>query len=174
MMVLSNQLRRLPVRSLQTGQVIATTTEFLIDPASLQIVAWRCNGPEMSKQAVLLPRDLRQISQSGVLVDDTDAIADASEVVRLNNLMQQPFRLLGVPVASESGQNLGKVGDFSLLVSQLLIQKLYVKQPLWRNLLVHDLIVDRSQILDVTPKKITVRDGLIKQPLFGVQPATSE
>jgi sporulation protein YlmC with PRC-barrel domain len=175
MYVLGKQLQDLPIVSLQTGQTIAHTGRPIIDPDRLEIQAFYCTAGRLLKNsAVLLVRDIRQLGRDGLLIDSFEEIEDAGDIVRLADLIKQHFSPLGLPVVNESGIRLGKVEEYTVNIENYQIQKLYLKQSLLKNLLMNSLVVDRSQIMEVTARQILVRDASIKEPLLGPQPVIQE
>jgi sporulation protein YlmC with PRC-barrel domain len=170
MFVLASQLQKLPVISLQTGQTVASTGKLIINPDDLQLVAFSCQTKDRGSSAVLMVRDVRRASRDGILIDTAEEIEDSSEIVRLKALIDKKFEVSGLPVITESGQKLGKVDEYTLNLQSYSIQKLYLKQPLIKSLLYSNLVIDRSQIIDVTSTQITVKDATIKSPLLAPQP----
>lgn len=169
MFLLSKQLQDLKVISLQTGQPVAVTKQAIVDPSRLQVVALHCQLPEKAQVPVIMSQDIRQVAKDCILIDSADHIGESGEIVRLNSILESRFRLVGLPVVSESGHKVGKVEEFTFGVEDFYIKKLYIKQPLLKSLLSSNLIIDRSQIIDVDAQKVTVNDTWIKNPLLAPQ-----
>ena len=74
------------------------------------------------------------------------------------------------PVVSDSGRKLGNVEDFSVNLETARIKKLYVRQSVIRSWLGSSLIIDRTQIIDISPKQITVRDATVSNSLLPSKP----
>jgi len=96
----------------------------------------------------------------GIIVNDRDALTDPSELIRLKDLMQLNFNLIGKQVVTVSKQKVGKVMDFATEMETLYIQKLYVSQPIYKNLNGGSLSVDRSQITEITSSQIIINELL--------------
>jgi uncharacterized protein YrrD len=172
MFVLANQLRNIPIISLQTGQVVAHSDKPIINPSDLQVVALFCQPKGWIKpNAALLTKDIRQTSPQGILIDSSEEIEDYTEIIRLKDLVARHFELTSLPVYTEGGTKLGKVEEYTIGLSNYVIQKLYLRQSALKHLLLTSLVIDREQIVDVTPKQITVRDATIKNPILAPQPA---
>lgn len=177
MYAIVSQLKNLPIVSLQTGQTVATTAEPLINPDNLEVLAmWTQpagpayrSGRRGSQPAVVLMRDIRQLATNAVLIDHEGAIGDPAEIVRLAPILEQKFHLPGCAVVSQSGQRLGKVEDYTINLQTHLLQKLYVRRPFYASFIRQDLIIDRGQIIDVKPGKVTVADSTIKKPALAVK-----
>ena len=59
---------------------------------------------------------------------------------------------------------MGKVSDFATEVETMYVQKLYVSQPLHKSLVGGSLSVDRSQIVEITSKRIVIQDLMATAP----------
>jgi sporulation protein YlmC with PRC-barrel domain len=172
MYVLATHLKNLPIIALRNGAIVAHAGELLIDYTKLELVAVYAQFPGWrGKQAVIMARDIREIAREGMVVDSLEDIEDISEIVRLNDIVEQKFNIIGIKVVNESGNNLGHVDDVSIEAADNTIQKLYVKPSLLRNLLINNLVIDRSQVVNVTPKEITVRDATVPKAKLAATPA---
>jgi sporulation protein YlmC with PRC-barrel domain len=160
MLQLSGSLLNQPVLSLRTGGVLATTVATVINPNNLKIEALYCHDRFEKKQLVLLTSEVRDILPQGLVVNDHDALSEPDELVRLKDILEIGFELLGKPVVTISKEKLGKVNDFAADSETLYIQKLYVGQPLLKSLSGGQLSVDRNQIIEITNKKIVVQEIL--------------
>ena len=167
MYVLASQLKNLPVMSIQTGQAIAHIEQPIINMANLEAMALNCNlGRSKPKEGVILLRDVRQFSGDCIIVDSFDDIEDPSEIVRLKAVVKAGFNPIGKNVVNESGDKLGKVEDYTINLKTFMIQKLYVHQSLVKSLLYNSLVIDRTQVIDITPKSITVKDARVKKGIL--------
>lgn len=166
MYVLASQLKNLPVMSIQTGQPVAHIKQPLINMANLETMAINCDLGRGKKEGVILLRDVRQFSVDCIIVDSFDDIEDPAEIVRLTEIVKADFNPIGKYVISESGDKLGKVEDYTINLKTFMLQKLYVHQSLARSLLYNSLVIDRTQIIDITPKAFTVKDARVKKGLL--------
>ena len=173
MYLLASQLKSFAIISLQTGASLADVTDLVISRDKLEVLAYRCEGGELaSKTSVLLTRDIRQYAQGCLIVDTANDISDVDDIVRLRESLEQNFHLMGLAVITESKRKLGKVQDYSINIQTNMVQRLDVKQPLFRNFLVESLSIDRQDILDITAKYIVVRDASVKAAQPSVVPVT--
>jgi sporulation protein YlmC with PRC-barrel domain len=171
MYVLASQLQALPVISLQTGETVAMVQQPLIDAANLEIAAYSCQVPGRSASLVLPVRDIREHAQDCLIIDAEEELTEAGELVRLRPLLEQKFTPLGKTAVTDLGRKLGRVEDFTINLDTNRIQKLYIKQSVLQSWLGSSLIVDRTQILDITPKQIVIRDTTTQAPLLAGEPA---
>jgi len=143
--------------SLRLGGQIATAVEPVINPHNLKILGWWCKENGTPNPAVLLAEDVRDSNVHGLAVDDESTLCVPADLVRHKEILDIHFRLLDKPVKTKRSK-LGKVSDFSYNEG-LFVQKLYVARPMTKILASEDtLIVDRTQILEVTDHYILVRD----------------
>ncbi len=154
--------------SLRTGRPVATVQSAIINPTSLKIEGFFCHDSIQHRQVlVLLQQDIRDIVPQGLVIDDHDVLAEPEDLVRLKNLLDQPFTLMGKPVESKTGKRIGKVEDFATETSSMIIMKLYLNQSFLKSFSGASLSVDRNQIIEITDKKIIIKDPLQPVKTFG-------
>ncbi len=159
MLQLSKTLLNQPILSLRTGGEIAHSLSLIINPNNLKIEGLLCSDRFDKRQLVLLPQDIREIATGqGIIVNDHDVLTDPSELIRLQPIMELEFELIGKPVETVSKKKLGKVGDFAVESQGMFIHKLYVEPPLVKSLTKSQLSVDRTQIIEITNRRIIVKD----------------
>ena len=168
MNILAHDMQNMPVISLQTGDTVAQLRLPLLEMSTLRIAAFRCEELQTGHPLVLLPRDIRQFASDGLLIDNEDELTDPSEVVRLSPLLKQDFNPLGKSVVSDLGRRLGVIENYALDLDSQHVQTILVKPPMLRALLGSNLSIDRTQIVDVTPKKVVVRDSVMVIPVESI------
>lgn len=146
--------------SLRSGGQIAIATEPVINPHNLKILGWWCKAPG-GRNLVLLADDVREIMAGGIAVNDEDAMSAPEDLVRHSDTLGAHFELMDKPVKTKR-HKLGKVSDYSYNEG-MFVQKLYVSRPLHKVFTTEDtLIIDRTQIVEVTDHYILVRDVDVK------------
>ena len=160
MLRLSASLRNRPVLSLRAGAPIGIAVEPIINPHNLKILGWWCKVPG-SQDMVLLAEHLREIIPGGIAVNDVDDLSEPKDLVRHKEILDINFQLMDKPVRTKR-QKLGRVSDFSYNEG-MFVQKLYVARSLVKVFTNNDtLLIDRTQILEVTDSFILVRDTEVK------------
>lgn len=170
MLQLSNALLNKSVLSLRTGGVIANVTGPIFNPNNLKIEGFYCQDRFEKKELILLYQDIRDIMSQGYVVNDHDVLVEAHDLVRLKEVLELNFQLIGKPVQTLSKQKIGKVTDYAAEMETMFVQKLYVSQSILKNLAGGTLSVDRSQINEITPRRIIIDDLLKNTP--ATAPAT--
>lgn len=164
MLQLSATLFNRPVLSLRTGTPIATITAPIINPNNLKIEGFYCQDRFDKKQLVLLYRDIRDILHQGFVVNDHDVLAEPDELVRLKNILELNFQLIGKPVVTLSKEKVGKVSDYATEMETMFVQKIYVSQSIMKSFTGGSLSVDRTQVNEITPKRIIINELLKTSP----------
>jgi sporulation protein YlmC with PRC-barrel domain len=160
MLQLSKSLYNQPVMSLRTGGQVAIATAPIINPNNLRIEGWYCQDNFSKNTLILLSQDVRDVIRQGLVVNDHDNLCPPDELVRLKEVLDLRFELLGKPAYSNSKQKLGKVGDYAVEIETLYIQKIYLSQSLMKSFSGGTLSVDRDQIIEITDRKVVIQDPL--------------
>lgn len=155
------------VLSLRVGRPIAQVLDAIINPNNLFIEGWYVVDNKSGDNLILLSKDVRDVIDKGLVVDDHEVLCEAGDLVRLKDTLKLKFKLGGLKVTSESGKNYGKVSDFAFDIPSFYIQKLYATQPLVRNLSGGTLSIDRSQIIEITNRRVIIEDPTMKSKSRG-------
>lgn len=157
MLLFSDHLSDVPILSLQTGSELARTSEAIIDPRQLLIVALYVQGPSLDiSPAVLHISDIREVSQLGYIVDGNERLMELDGLVRLQEIIDFHFTLIGLPVYDRSNTKLGKVHDFTFDPDGFFIQQIYIKPSLMRSFSSTSNIASRKQVISVNSDRIII------------------
>lgn len=158
-----DQLIDLPVMSLQTGTELARTTGVIVDPREMKITAFYVKGPSLeTRPYVLHPEDIRELSDIGFIVDDSDRLMSMDGLVRLQAVIDLGFELRGMKVIDQEKHKLGKVVDYVVEPDGFTVQQLYTQQPLLRSLNSAVRVIRRTQIVAVRKDVIVVKNTAIQ------------
>lgn len=146
------------VLSLRTGGPVGIVTAPVINPNNLYIEGWFIKETRTNDQLILLSNDIRDVLPQGFAVNDQEVMTRPEELIRLKDILELNFMLLNLKVSSESGKSYGKINDYAYETKNFFIQKLYVGQSLVKNFSGGSLSVDRSQIIEVTNKRVVIED----------------
>ena len=74
MLINASRLIGTKVLSLQLGGAVAQVVDLIINPDNLQIIAFQLEGPVIGGETgdILDARSIREFSQLGFIIDDTD------------------------------------------------------------------------------------------------------
>lgn len=145
---------------LQTGTQLAITKNPVIDPNDLRIIGYEVEGPLLSERPSFIRiADVRELSDVGMIIDSSDEFVGLKDVIAIENIYKMGFKLLGLNVIDESKHKLGKVGDYSLEVGSFIIEQLNVSRGVLKSLTETELLVHRSQIVEINNETIVVKSA---------------
>ena len=158
MLVLGTQLLNTPVMSLQTGAELARTKAPVIDPRTLSVMAYELDGALLDQHPSLLRiADVREVSDIGMIVDSSDEFVGLDDIIKLKEVYELHFPLIGLSVVDDKKHKLGKVEDYSLEMGGFVIQQISVRRPIFKSLGDSELLIHRSQIIEINDTTITVK-----------------
>ena len=159
MLISSERLVNVPVMSLQTGAQLARTKDPVIDPRNLTIIAYELEGPSLDTHpSFLRMADVRELSNIGLIVDSSDEFVGLDDVIKLKEVYDFGFTLHGKPVLDDKKHRLGKVNGYAVEPGSFLIKQLSVRRPLLKSLSDTELLIDRTQIMEVSDQAITIQN----------------
>ncbi len=171
MLQLSGTFTNKAVMSLRTGGEIAAIMGPIINPNNLKIEGFYCQDRFDNSQLILLTQDIRDLLNQGFVVDDHEVLSSPGELIRLREVLDINFQLIGKPVITADKHRVGRVVDFAADTVTFYIQKIYVSQSVLKSLNSTQLSIDRTQIVEITNKKIVIQE--ILKPVKGSVPATA-
>lgn len=160
MLILGSKLIGASVLSLQTGVRLAITKSPVIDPSNLKIMAYEVTGPLLSEHpSFLLIADVRELSNIGMIIDSNDEFVGTDDVIALKKLIDLHFNIIGINVIDDQKHKLGKVTNYSIDTSSFIIQQICIKQPIIKSITATELLIHRSQIVEINNTSIVVRSA---------------
>lgn len=161
------------ILSLRTGGPIGFATSPVINPSSLKIEGWYATAHGDKTPMVIPASEVRDIITKGIVVNDHTSLTPTEDLVRLKDVIELTFEVIGKSVITEQKKKLGKVQDYAVDDQALYIKKLYVNQNLLKNFISQQLIIDRDQIIEINDRHIIVRDGTARANAGEQAPATA-
>lgn len=161
MLIDAAKLLDAPILSLHMGGMIAKTTEIIVDPDSLKVVAFKVRGPETGNGEIgeyLQEKDVREYSPIGMVIDSSDDFVDAGDVVKLKKILDLGFALDGMKVVTKKGTRLGKISSYTVNTDGFIVQQLIVQRPFIKSFVDPELTIGRSEIVKITDTEIVVKD----------------
>ena len=91
--VLYRPLLNYPILSLHMAGMIAKTSELIVDPNDLKVIAFKLVGPEIGKNAgeYLRTENVREFSALGMVVDSSDDFVMSEDVIKLQEVLDLNF-----------------------------------------------------------------------------------
>lgn len=159
------------ILSLRTGGPVARIVGPIINPNNLKIEGFYCEDSIDKQELFLLFQDIRDVLPQGIVINDYEVLASRDELIRLKDILDLKFELIGKPVETVNKEKVGKVTDYAIEASSMYVQKLYVSQSLIKNLTSGSLSIDRSAVQEITPRRIIITELLHGVPAGAVATA---
>ncbi len=156
MLIIGSRLIRQPILGLQTGGELARTVNPIIDPAQLTIVGYEVASPLLKGPCYLRVEDVRELGDMGFIIDALDELVQPGDVIKLDGLVELGFPLIGMPVRDEKRRKVGKVTDYTVDLDTFTVQQLTVRRPLLKSLNDSELVIHRSQIIEINNDSIVI------------------
>lgn len=169
MLILGSRLINSPIMSLQTGAKLAQATKPLIDPATLGILAYEVDGPLLTeKPSFIRTQDIREYGRLGMIIDSNDELLGMDDVIKIKQIYNLRFSLVGIRVIDENKRKLGKVEDYTLDTGNFTIQQINVRRGLFQGITDTGILINRSQIVEISDDYIVVKSPSVKavQPVM--------
>jgi len=160
------RLLNTPVMSLQTGAELARIHRVLVDPRDLTVAAYELEGHTLvDHPSFLRPSDVRELSNLGLIVDSSDEFVGLGDVIKIQQVYEFQFDVIGLEVVDDKKHRLGKVQTYNLDSGSFALEQLVVRSPLFKSFSETELLIHRSQIIEVTDERILVRSTATRGPL---------
>ena len=153
------------ILSLRSGGVISTIESIIVDPNDLKILGFFLNKNTVSfdSGAILDVRSVREFSHLGMIIDSDEELLNVGDVVKIDEMVKLNFQPINFKVKTQSKNSVGTVIDYTVDVNDFYIQQLTVKRPILKSFIDPELIINRSEILEINDEAIIVKDELAKQ-----------
>jgi uncharacterized protein YrrD len=163
MLLSGTQLIGMPVMSLQTGKELAITSVAVINPNDLTIVAYRVAGQHLDHDpSYLRTADIRELGSLGIIIDSSDEFLEPEDIINDKDIYEMEFTLEGKHVVDDQRNKVGKVTDYVIEPESFVVEQLVVKRPLLKSLTDDELLVHRTQIVEVTNDTIVIKSSKVK------------
>src|SRR3989338_5239790 len=163
-----SELKGWEVASLRTQAKIAKVDDFLFDPRNGRIPAVIVLPKGiigLQNQPLLLPaEDILEWQNKLVFIQDEESLTPPKEIVRLKELVDDHFDLIGLRVVTESGQKIGQVEDYIVETNLLQINKLVVRRQLWWFFSFQE-VISLKRVISMDEKQVIIKDeeGWVKE-----------
>lgn len=160
MLVSGSRLIGTPILSMQAAGPIATVAAAIIDPDNLKILGLKLSGPLVahSNENLIDVKSIREYSRYGCIIDSADELIAEDDVIKIKNVLELNFDLIGLKVETKQGTKLGRVSDYTLTSEDFMVQQIIVRRPALKALVDPELTISRKEIVEVTDYKIIVKD----------------
>lgn len=160
MLINGSKLKDCPILSLHIGGEIARVVEPIIDPDSLKLIGFVVEGKLIRGDVgdILPIESVREFSRMGMIVDSIDELVTRTDIVKIKQVLELNFNLVGHKVVTRKKAKLGKVIDYTLEIGGWTIQQLIVQRPIMKSFFDPELVIPRAKIIEVDDEQVVVKD----------------
>ncbi len=152
----------LSVGALNQSKKAATVCGVVFDPDSGKAIALLVKiNPLSLRPDVISWLDVREISKEAVIITDEDSILPINELVRAEELYNDGFDIIGLPVFTKRKKKLGKDVDYSVDTESGSLISISV-HGLWG----YKAIFNRANIYKIQLDKIIVKSDVSSKELL--------
>lgn len=175
MLINGTSLVGCPVLNLHIGGEAARVVEPIVDPNNLKIIAFRVEGKLVNEDTgdILPIERVREFSRMGMVIDSADDFAQVDDIIKVKEIVDLNFSLIGLKVVTRSNSKLGKVLDYTVEVGGWAVQQIIVQRPALKAIFDPELIIARNKIVEVDDYKVVIKDehDKVKSKVKEVSPA---
>lgn len=175
MLINGTSLVGCPVLNLHIGGEAARVVEPIVDPNNLKIIAFRVEGKLVNEDTgdILPIERVREFSRMGMVIDSADDFAQVDDIVKVKEIVDLNFSLIGLKVVTRSNSKLGKVLDYTVEVGGWAVQQIIVQRPALKAIFDPELVIARNKIVEVDDYKVVIKDehDKVKSKVKEVSPA---
>lgn len=163
MLLPGSRLIGTPIMGLQTGTQLAVTKLPIIDPSNLKIIAYEIDGPLLAERPSFIRiADVRELGDVGMIIDSNDEFIGLNDVISIQKIHSLGFKLIGLDIIDETKRKIGRVDGYNVDTDSFIIQQLKVKRGIIKSLADTELLIHRSQIVEINNHSIIVRTAAKK------------
>ena len=150
--MLYSRIIGMPVFASDSSRPICSVQDLILDPLSGAVIAF-----VVGRGLIVTPSDVLSIKHS-VLVRSNDDVLEASDVLRVQKVIDDGMGIMGKKVITSEGKVLGKIVDMTIDDKALILNKIYTARVIL-GLLQHDSrIIPAKNIVEVRADSVVVKD----------------
>ena len=97
-----------------------------------------------------------------MIIDSSDELLGLDDVIKIKQIYDLEFSLVGIRVIDENKRKLGKVEDYTLETDNFAIQQINVRRGFLQGITDTGFLVNRSQIIEISDDYIVVKSPSVK------------
>jgi len=154
-----------------SGQVLGLVSGVVIHPDTGVVEAFWVKPLTLPiKSAVLKASDVLEFKKHLYIKDDR-VLAQANDIIRINEILDDGREFLGANVVSETGAPYGKCTNLTFDTVTYLLKQIYVQRVFLSLYVLDERIFSYGDIIRVLPGEIIVNDDIgKKETLLGTTP----
>lgn len=153
MFILASQLTGLPIASLDDQSKVGVVRGFFVDPENGRLLGFDVQTG-MLQSRVLAWTDILETTKEALITQSSENLVPLEEVLRIQEIKNQGYKILGAGVETENGEHLGQVEDFLIDFESGAVDKYYIK-----GLFKQKRTIPSERVIKIVPGKIIVQNN---------------
>ncbi len=151
------QILGTPIQQDDIPRPISSVKDLILDPESGKLVAIVV---DINNDQVISASDILKWGAM-VKVPISDVIVDAEEILRIEEIRRNELKIIRNKVFTEKGDFLGKVVDYSIETSSLILNKIYVQKTFLGLISFKSRLIPANKIVEIRKNKIIVKNDMV-------------
>lgn len=146
---------KMSVGALEESSMVGKVYRLAIDPLEQKLIGFSVKtGGYFSKIYIVSMMDVVDIDKNGVVINSKSSMLDRGEVVRIDDILEKKFSIIGLRIVDKKGAKIGRVQDAVVDTTTGDIVRIYSSSFASRR------IFERSQIEEITFFEVVVKKDL--------------
>lgn len=147
----------------RSGQILALISGIIIDPDTGMVEAFWVKPLTLPfKNAILKSSDILEFKMH-LYVKHDSVLAQAEDLIRISEILEDGRSFLGAPVRSESGVSYGKCVNLTFDTGTYALKQIYTRRSILGLIRLDERIFSYNNIVKVLPDGIIVNDDSTKK-----------
>lgn len=152
-------LDKMPVGALEEAEMVGKIKRLVVDPEEQKLIGFLVKtGGYFSKSYAVSMADVVDVDKNGLVINSRESLVERNEIVRLADILDKKFSLIGLPVRAKSGEKIGRVENAVVDTQTGDILRVYTSSFAKRR------IFERSQIERMTFLEVVVKKNRQEVP----------
>ena len=153
MLIELKSLENMPVGSFEEQVLLGRVNFSVINPDDMRLLGFVVQIRGLfPKYKIVSMKDVVDIDQNGVTIRSADSLVERGEIVRIGEILQHKFVLIGMTAKNLKDQGLGRVSDALIETQSGDILRVYI------NSLLNSRIFERSRIVKIDKNVLILKD----------------
>ncbi|MBN2307316.1 PRC-barrel domain-containing protein [Candidatus Peregrinibacteria bacterium] len=146
-----------------SGDLLGMVSDIVIDPDSGMVEAfWVRPATLPFGNAILRTSDVLELKKH-IYIRSDKVLAQAEDVIRINEILEDGRKFLGCLVQSEAGQSYGRCIDLSFDTDTYALKQIYTRKSLLGLITLDERLFSYENIIKVLPNLILINDDAKKK-----------
>lgn len=166
MLIEISKVRGLPTGAIDEGALIGTVKQAVVSPEAARVIGFLVKIKGLFRgQKVISFQDVVDIDTQGLVINSRDNLVSENEIVRIKELVDSRFSLIGLSARTKNKKYLGRVSDAVIESTSGDIIRVYVKyfwdERIFERSMIHEIKKDEIILTFDDKKKVKKKQAVM-------------